>query len=136
MAVSFQIGDEVYEIGSASFFHAFFSTVSYYLDPDGWGTRYPELMCDLYNGELGAEVAAKAYADVLAIREQLKFYTPDQVIWDSDNLDARPPWGSNRSPHISDLANYFWTSDGKNFFEVLLQCLADLYAQGGLLRVM
>lgn len=135
MSVSFWVGDRAHEVGSASVLHAFFSTISYHLEPAGWGTRYPELMQDLYNGALRAENAAKVYEDILAIREQLKSYTPDQVIWDIENLDAKPPWGNNISKQISDLSNYFWTSDGKDFFDVLLQSIVDLQTHGGLLQI-
>jgi hypothetical protein len=135
MSVSLWVGDSAREVGSASFFHAFFSTISYHLEPDGWGTRYPEIMQDLYHGELRADDAAKVHADILAIRTELQLYSPDQVIWDIENLDAKPPWGRNSSPRISDLANYFWTSDGKDLFDVLLQSLDDLRTHGGALRI-
>jgi hypothetical protein len=105
--------------------HCFFSTVSHHLEPDGWGSRYPLLMNSLYQGQLHWQDAESAIRDVLAIRESLVSYPPDQVIWDIEDLTARPPWGDNISPDITDLSNYFVTSDGDDLFDVLVSALAE-----------
>lgn len=39
-----------------------------------------------------------------------------KVIWDIDDMTKMPPWGKNISKDITDLSNYFVTSDGKDFF--------------------
>lgn len=135
MTVGVQVGNIISEVGSADFFHAFFSTISYHLEPGGWGTKYPELMNELYQGRLPAAHAAQVREDLLAIREQLKAFSPHQVVWDIDNLQARPPWGDNISPHIKDLSNYFVTSTGRDLFEMLLECLEFLQTEGGELTV-
>jgi hypothetical protein len=41
MTVGLQIHGITTEIGTGSFFHAFFSTISHHLEPKGWGTVYP-----------------------------------------------------------------------------------------------
>lgn len=44
MGISFIVGNISYEIGHPDFFHSFFSTISYHLEPNGWGSKYPILM--------------------------------------------------------------------------------------------
>jgi hypothetical protein len=36
------------------------------------------------------------------------------VIWDIDDLNKPMPWGDNISSDITDLSNYFVTSEGKD----------------------
>jgi len=135
MAVGFRVGSIIDEIGSSDFLHAFFSTISYHLEPGGWGTKYPELMNELYQGSLGHESAQKTINDLLDIREKLKEYPPAEVVWDIEYLDAIPPWGDNISVEITSLANYFVTSTGRDVFEVLLECLEALRSEGGCMTV-
>lgn len=49
--------------------------------------------------------------------------SPDKVVWDIDDLSKRPPWGSNISSDITDLSNYFVTSDGNDFLSVFFHAL-------------
>ena len=125
MSVGFHVGYSYFEVGSSSFLHCFFSTVSHHLEPDGWGSRYPLLMNNLYQGQLRWQDAESVIRDALAIRESLMAYPPDQVVWDIEDLTARPPLGDNISPDITDLSNYFVTSDGNDLFEVLVSALAE-----------
>lgn len=135
MTVGFQVGRIIDEVGTDDFLHAFFSTISYHLEPKGWGSEYPELMRKLYQGKLSARFAAKVHLDVQSIREKLKAFPPDQVVWDIENLNAKPPWGDNISSEITDLSNYFVTSTGRDLFEVLLECLEALRKEGGALTI-
>ena len=50
--VGFKVGCIWYEIGAASFLHSFFSTVAYNLEGGNWGTRFPVIMNELYQGKL------------------------------------------------------------------------------------
>ncbi|MDE6662813.1 MAG: immunity 70 family protein [Lachnospiraceae bacterium] len=40
-----------------------------------------------------------------------------------DDLSKQPPWGSNISKDITDLSNYFVTSDGNDFLSVFFHAL-------------
>ena len=130
MSVGFNVGSITDEVGTQGFLHAFFSTISYHLEPNGWGTIFPELMNELYQGRLDASQNAKVLNDVLVIRELLKDYSPQNVVWDIENLGARPPWGSNIASDITDLSNYFVTSTGRDLFEVLIECLEAAQRRG------
>jgi 2,3-bisphosphoglycerate-dependent phosphoglycerate mutase len=135
MTVGFRVGSVVDEIGTHEFLHAFFSTISYHLEPHGWGTRFPEMMNELYQGRRDENKADKVLADVAKIREELKDHAPAEVVWDIENPAAQPPWRKNISPRITDLSNYFVSSTGRDVFDVLEECLTALKRKGGSLTI-
>lgn len=125
MAVGFKVDFLFYQIGHGDFLHSFFSTISYRLEPDGWGTKYPYLLKHLYDGRLDWSDAPKAIKELEEVRSRLKQLTPQDVIWDIEDLSKRPPWGGTISSDITNLSNYFVTSDGRDLFGVLLKALQD-----------
>lgn len=135
MAVHLRVGNRIWEVGTGDLLHAFFSTVSYHLEPNGWGARFPVLMKSLYQGRLEAAEAEAALNELGTIQAELKAYPPSQVIWDIENLAARPPWGDNISQDITDLSNYFVTSDGRDLIEVMRMALERLQKAGGTLTI-
>lgn len=132
MGVGFQVGSIIDEVGTADFLSAFFYTISANLEPDGWGTRYPQLMRQLFEeGKLPAESAAQALAEVRDAREKLKALPPSKVVWDIYEPDAKPPWGDDISPDITNLSEYFLTDMGVDLFDVVIECLEALRDEGG-----
>ena len=125
MAVGFTVDFYYYSIGSADFLHSFFSTVAVNLEGGKWGSRFPVLMNELYQGKLPVEKTDIAFEELNTIREELKNFSPDKVVWDIDNLFKQPPWGKNISDDITDLSNYFVTSEGEDFISVLFTALND-----------
>jgi hypothetical protein len=57
------------------------------------------------------------------IRQELAKYDPDQVVWDIEDLSKQPPWGNRISEDITNLSNYFVTSDGEDFLAVFERAL-------------
>ena len=55
MSVGFQVSYNWYEIGSADFLYAFFSTVAYNLEKGIWGSKFPVIMKRLYLEELNGK---------------------------------------------------------------------------------
>ena len=135
MTIGFVVNDDAFEVGSPDFLKGVFSTVSYHLEPGGWGSKYPEIMHDLYHGKLASAKAEKALADLHSIRQSLRAIRPVKIIWDIDNPAAPAPWGDAAIPVDRDLSNCFMTSNGKNVFEVLSICLEGLASQGGELTI-
>lgn len=123
MAVGFKVKYYWYQVGHGDFLHSFFSTVSYHLEENGWGSKYPFLLNDLYQGKLESENIGKALEELEDIKERLKNYSPSQVVWDIEDISKRPPWGDNISEEITDLSNYFVTSDGEDFIKILKSAL-------------
>lgn len=130
MGVGLRVDNITTEVGTSDFFHAFFSTVSFHLERDGWGSRFPELFNELYQGDLPPEHCEKVLADLETIRSELSSLEPGQVVWDIDDPEARPPWGDNISDEITSLSNYFVTSGGRDLLEVLIECLEYQKSQG------
>ena len=57
--------------------------------------------------------------------EELKNFPPSDVIWDAEDLSLTPPWGNNISSDITDLSNYFVTSDGRDLISVLSEAMNE-----------
>jgi Immunity protein 70 len=130
MGVGIRVGSIIDEIGSGSFLHAFFSTVSVHGEPGGWGSRFPTLMNRLYQGNLPADSVSSAIAELADAKSILATLPPSEVVWDIENRAAKPPWGDNISPTITNLGNYFVTSTGRDLFAVLEEALNDAAAKG------
>ena len=119
MAVGFLVKYYWYQVGTADFLHSFFSSIAYNLEDKKWGSRYPIIMNELYGGNLGKEHLYLALEELDIIIQQLKRCSYEKVIWDIDDLTKQPPWGKKISSEITDLSNYFITSDGENLVIVL-----------------
>ena len=53
----------------------------------------------------------------------MKNLSPDKAIWDIEDLTKQPPWGNKISNQITDLSNYFITSDGRDFLTIFQNTL-------------
>ena len=103
MAVGFKVKYYWYQIGRGDFLHSFFSTVAYNLENENWGSRFPIIMNELYQGKMSWMNVDKAIAELNVIKEELKAFSPDKVIWDIEDLSKQPPWGNNISKDITSL---------------------------------
>jgi len=123
--VGFRVGIYFYEVGAGDFLFSFFSTVSVNLERGKWGSRFPCLMRGLYGGRLPAKFVKAAIAEAEKMQEELKAFPPAMVVWDAEDRSKRPPWGDDISEDITDLSNYFVTSSGEDFLEVLQEALVQ-----------
>lgn len=136
MAIGFQIDFLWYQVGTPDFLHAFFSTISYNLEDNIWGSKYPIMMNELYQGELNWEDASKAIEELKIIQEELKKFSPEHVVWDIEDISKQPPWGNNISTDITDLSNYFVTSDGRDLISVIYLALNDSISEKTNLKIL
>ncbi len=125
MAVGIKVDGIIDEIGTADFFHAFFSTISRHLEPEGWGTEFPTLMKELYQGRLAVRDAPVALAELKNARHRLRKIAPEHVVWDIEDPSTRPPWGDDISDDITDLSSYFVTSTGRDLFDTLAEAFKE-----------
>ena len=123
MAVGFTVKRYLYTIGGGDYLHAFFSTVCGRLENGQWGSKYPYIMQELYQGELSAEHLQQAAEELAQIKLGLARFTPDQVLWHIEDRSLMPPWGDQISDSITDLSNYFVTSSGEDFLDVFQNAL-------------
>ena len=115
---AFTVKFYMYPIGTSDFLHAFFSTVCGRLENGKWGSRYQYLMNELYHWMLSAEHLEAGAEELAQIKQALARFAPNQVIWNIEDLSLTPPWGDNISEDITDLSNYFVTSEGEDFLAV------------------
>ena len=130
MATAFTVKFYMYPIGTSDFLHAFFSTVCGRLENGKWGSRYPYLMNELYQGMLSAEHLEAGAEELAQIKTGACAVRAQSVIWNIEDLSLTPPWGDNISGDITDLSNYFVTSEGNNFFTVFSAALSKAQALG------
>lgn len=121
--VGLKTGPIFYKIGTGDFLHSFFSTVAYNLENNKWGSRFPLIMNELYYKTLSVDKVNEAIAELKTIQDELKEYSPSMVVWDIEDLSKLPPWGDNIADRITDLSNYFYTSDGEDIFQVFDKAL-------------
>ncbi|MBR5682402.1 MAG: immunity 70 family protein [Ruminococcus sp.] len=135
MSVGFKVKFYWYQVGSADFLFSFFSTVACNLENGRQGERFPMIknLCD--NGRLEINELSAALEEIALIKAELKRFSADKVVWDMDDLSKQPPWGSNISPDITDLSNYFVTSDGEDFITVLQHAVEKAVSLGTELEI-
>ena len=131
----FTVGFYWFQIGTGDFLHSFFSTVALRLENGLWGSKYPIIMNELYQGELPANKTDLAIDELIQIKEGLRGLSSEQVVWDIEDLSKQPPWGNKISPDITDLSSYFVTSDGEDFIGVLERALKTAAEEGDALKI-
>lgn len=123
MGVHLRTSHFIYEVGSSDFLISFFDTVEIRLTKGLFGKKYPVVLKDFYNGTISYEKLDQAERELTEIRKRLKKFKPSKVVWDKNDLTKQPPWGKNISEEITDLSNYFVTSDGRDLFEVIFRAI-------------
>ena len=118
MAVGLFTAPIFYVIGTADFLHSFFSTIVYRLEGSDWGSRFPVLMNELFIDGISHTQCEAALQELAVIKKELTALSTDQLVWDIEDLSKQPPWGTDIAPTITNLANYFVTSDGKQLITV------------------
>ena len=132
---AFTVKYYIYTIGTADFLHASFSTVCGRLENEKWGSRFPHLMNELYQGVLPVKHLAAGTEELSQIKQELAQFAPDQVIWDIDDRSLTPPWGDNISDDITDLSNYFVTIEGEDFLSVFAAALDKAQQRNASLKI-
>ena len=123
MSVGIFVDHDFYTFGTGNFLHCFFSNIAYHLENGQWGDRFPYLMENLYNGLLEKQYVENAIEELHTVKKEFSHIPPQKIIWDIEDLSQQPPWGNDISEDITDLSNYFVTSEGDDLFDVLFEAL-------------
>lgn len=107
-------------VGAPSFLFSFYSTIVCNIANY---QQYKVSVKFLGSGKILADDCDTAAKELEQIRQDLKRFPPDRVVWDMNHKEKLPPWGNNISPHIDSLGNYFVTADGKDLFDELISLL-------------
>ena len=129
MAVGVTVGSITHELGAPSFVHSFFSTVSAHCESNGWGSRLPHLMKELYQGRLEHRNALLALGELRQAKAALSSLPPSAVVWEIENRQSKPPWGNNVAAEVTSLGNYFVSSAGRDVFSILEEALTASAAE-------
>lgn len=123
MAIGLKVKFNWYQIGEADFLYSFFSTVARNLENNIWGSRFPAFMNDLYLGKVNFDNLKFVENELEIIKEELKKLPVDKLVWNKEDLSKLPPWGTDISPDIKNLSDYFVTSNGNNLFDVFFEAI-------------
>lgn len=125
MSVGFQVDFYYYSVGTGDFLNSFFSTIFVKLESSNWGSRFPMIMNQLYQGCLSNQNISQVQNELELIKEELQLLPPSEIVWDFEDLSQTPLWGDNISPDIQHMADYFVTSSGKNLLSVLQEAFKE-----------
>ena len=103
--------------------HSFYSTVCVNLENSEWGSRFQIIMNELYSGELSFNLIDGAIDELTVIKKEFEKLSPQNAVWDIENLNLKAPWENNISSDFTSLGNYFVTSDGEDFITVFFNAL-------------
>ena len=98
-------------IGSPNILHSFFSNIAYHLEDKAWGSRFPKIMGELYNGKLEVDSLDEALQEVKQIEQELAQIPADKVIWDFDDLRKPFPKDKKFNPEADNLADFLLRED-------------------------
>lgn len=128
-------GRIITEIGPGGLLHSLFSTIAVRLEGGRWGSRFPVVMGDLYQGAaLGPAQAARALQEWREVQSGLSALPPSDMVWDYDARAAKAPWGDGHGPHVTSMANHYFTPGGLDIVKEIgenLECVVD---SGGTLQ--
>jgi 2,3-bisphosphoglycerate-dependent phosphoglycerate mutase len=119
--VDLYVQNTMWTVGEDDFLHSFFSTIAYQLEKQGWGSRFPALVGELYRGRLPAERVPEARRELNTIRRELAEQPPEARVYDYDEPNRETPWPV--PPGASSLADCFLTATGKDLLDVLARAL-------------
>ncbi len=107
------------EIGPGAILHGFFSTICATLENGVWGSHFPKLMNELYQGKLGASDLHAAKDEMSEVISQLKTKPIEGLVWDIEDPNIEVPSEYDKSQNRSSLYEYFKTTTGRNLaFEI------------------
>jgi 2,3-bisphosphoglycerate-dependent phosphoglycerate mutase len=121
--VDLYVNNTMWTIGEDWFLHSFFSTIAYRLEPNGWGSRSPALMKQLYTGRLPAERLSKAREELVTMRAELAKLPPEERIFAYEDPERPTPW--DVPPGATSLAESFLTASGRNLLDVLEEAISE-----------
>jgi 2,3-bisphosphoglycerate-dependent phosphoglycerate mutase len=119
--VDLYAGNTMWTGGEDFWLHSFFSTIAYQLESDGWGSRFPALMDELYAGRLPVDRVPEARTELATIDAELRQLPPEARVFDYDDPNRPTPWPV--PPGAESLADCFLTANGQSLLDVLARAL-------------
>lgn len=121
MSVALKVGLRYYTIGTSGFFNSFFSTVFMRLEGGNWGSRYPIVMNELYQGNVSIYNLKDCLLELESIQLEFSKLPSHENVWNFENLDEIAPWGTRICSELENLSDYFITVNGSNLLEMMIR---------------
>ena len=87
-------------------------------------------MNHLYTRNLSSDLSTEARQELKNIEIELAAFPPDEIVWDFEDRSLSPPWKNDISEQITNLSNYFVTSNGKQLIFVIDMALSESQRTG------
>lgn len=117
------------EIAPDKVMRALFATISYRLEPNGWGTRFPAVLNHLHEGSLDAAHAEQALTELGQIEAELRSLPPARVVWSLNDLRVRNDSKQPVNHKAKSVYDYFVGRDGtpviNKLREIALACCSQ-----------
>ena len=101
MTLGLRAGFRSYPIGRVSLLYALFSTIAVRLEGNDWGSHYPVIMKQLYNGWIEADEVSQGLVELNEIVRQLRYFEAADIVWDYEDRKKKPT--ATYRKHISGL---------------------------------
>ena len=126
--VDLYVKNLMWTVGEDYFLDSFFSTIAYQLEPDGWGSRFPALMRELYAGRLPGEGVGDALRELALVRKGFSELPPHARVFEYSDPNRPTPWPV--PPGARTLADCFVTASGDDMLDVLEEALKAAHEAG------
>ena len=113
ITLRFGAGQPSIELADPATLEAFFATVSYRLEPDGWATRFPLTLDVLNAGRLTPAEAPAVVAELDLIAAELRALPARKAVWDYQDTRPREDVGLPVRRGAANLHDYFVAVDGR-----------------------
>lgn len=112
--VTLSLGNgHTFELADEAVLEAFFATVSYRLEPEGWATRFPLTLDALNAGRLLPAQAPAAVAELDLIAAELRDLPARRAVWDYQDTRRRDDRALAVRHDAGSLHDYFVAADGR-----------------------
>lgn len=113
------------ELADPATLEAFFATVSYRLEPEGWATRFPLTLDGLNAGRLTPAEAPAILAELDLIAAELRALPSRKAVWDYQDTRLREDAGLPVRHGAASLHDYFVAADGRTPLVTRLREVAE-----------
>jgi len=112
-----------FSLGAAESLESLLATIAYNLENRKWGSKYPIIMNDFYNGLIKKEQIEDALKELDTIESGLSKIKADQVVWVKCKELRHPSIVNNINQYATNLAVYFKNPDGVNMITLIRNAL-------------
>ena len=105
-------------IGNSETWYSVYSTLM--VRTGGFVRKVPYAVEFFKSAGCSSERCLETARQINLVRDKLSNYSPEEAVYDMNDLAKRAPWEGNISPVVTSCANLYITADGKDLlFEIV-----------------